>query len=468
MRNKILVFIAACVGVYYLINTAGNVQTSTLAAIIVFFVTLGVSFIRGVDALYIIVFAVLFSPEIGVAASTGRATGEGAGAIVLRLEDILLVAVGCGWLLRTAYDKRRFGVVRTGVNTGIGVYIAVSVVTTMLGVIGGTVKLKTGIIHNLKFFEYFFLFFMILAHVRSKKTIINMLGAMMVVFFLTMIFGYTQIALTGTSRVAAPFDLNEPNTFGGYMVLLMCMIFGIVLTDPRTRIRTPLILLLLLAIPPFIFTLSRASYLAFIAGWLVFLIVSQKRIFVGTIMIGIVAVFLAGLPLLPAKVQQRITGTFRAEPEYHVKIGGIDLDSSASARIVSYQQAIKTWEQSPLIGHGVTGTHFIDGQYFRLLAETGLIGLTAFLFVLWRLLREVWGIYKHCEDYFLKGAALGFFCGIIAVMVHAISANSFIIIRIAEPFWLMAGLILLIPRLGATEKPAARAALQPVNQLRPQ
>lgn len=466
MRNKILVFIAACVAAYYLIHTAGNVQTSTLAVIIVFFVALSISFVRGGDALYIIIFAMLFSPEIGVSASTGRAGA--AGAVALRLEDVLLVAVGCGWLLRTAYDKRQFGIVRTGVNTAIGVYTAVFVVATMLGVVGGTVNLKTGGFFNLKFFEYFFLFFMVLAHVHSKTTITKMLVAMIIVFFLAMIFGYTQIELTGRGRVAAPFDLNEPNTFGGYIVLLMCVIFGIVLTDPRVRVRVPLILLLIFAIPPFIFTLSRASYVAFITGCLAFLAFSQQRIIVGAIIIGLAAVSLIGVTMLPTRVQKRMTGTFQPETEVHVKIGSIDLDASASARIISYQIAIQIWLKSPLLGHGVTGTHFIDSQYFRLLAETGIIGLSAFLFMLWRLLQETWNVQKHCKNYFLKGAALGYFCGIIAILAHAVSANSFIIIRIAEPFWLLAALILLIPIVKDEEEATGSAGMLPLQQPLPQ
>ncbi|MFA7158858.1 MAG: O-antigen ligase family protein [Kiritimatiellia bacterium] len=446
MRNNIIILIAALVGAYYLVHTATTAQTSVMMGLIVFFVALGISFVRGVEALYIIVFAMLFSPEIGMGGATGRTGGEGT-AVALRLEDILLVAVGCGWLLRTAYDNRRFGIVRTGVNTGIGIYVLACLTATMLGVINGTVNLKTGVFHNLKFMEYFFLFFMILAHVRSKKIISRMLVAMMIVFFLAMIYGYTQIELGGHKRVTAPFDDNEPNTFSGYIVLLMCVIFGVVLADRRIRVRAPLILLLLFAIPPFIFTLSRAGYMAFIAGWLAFLVFSRHRILVGALIIAMVGASLIGVPLLPQKVQKRITGTFKAETEFHVKIGSVDLDASASARIVSYQQAIQVWLKSPLVGHGVTGTHFIDSQYFRLLAETGIVGLSAFLFMIWRLLQETWKVQRDCKDDFLRGAALGFFCGIIAMLVHAISANSFIIIRIAEPFWLLAGLMLLIPAL---------------------
>lgn len=458
MRNKILVVIAALLSVYFVSRAVGQVQPSVLAGIIVFFVALGISFVRGTDALYIIIFAMLFSPEIGIAVSSGRTSGEGAGALSLRLEDILLVAVGCGWLLRTTHQKLQFGIMRSAVNPAIGFYVAVCVIATMLGVVGGTVRLEAGIVHNLKFFEYFFLFFMILAHVRKKEIISKMLIALLLVFFLALIYGYTQIELTGTKRVSAPFDIDEPNTFGGYIVLLMCVVLGIVLTDSRFRVRAPLMLLFLFALPPLLFTLSRASYLAFIAGGLAFLAVSQQRLIVGAIMIGLVAGLLIGVPLLPAKVQHRIAGTFRTETEFHVKIAGIDLDSSASARIVSYQEAIQIWEKSPFLGHGVTGTHFIDSQYFRLLAETGIIGLAAFLFMLWRLLHEIWKVHRQCENNnFLRGAALGLFCGIIAVMAHAISANSFIIIRIAEPLWLLAGLILLIPKLDAAAETTAPA-----------
>jgi len=73
-------------------------------------------------------------------------------------------------------------------------------------------------------------------------------------------------------------------------------------------------------------------------------------------------------------------------------------------------------------------------------------------------------VQKHCKDNFLKGATLGFFCGIIAILAHAVSANSFIIIRIAEPFWLLAGLILLIPKLTDAGEATAPGAVQALDK----
>jgi hypothetical protein len=38
------------------------------------------------------------------------------------------------------------------------------------------------------------------------------------------------------------------------------------------------------------------------------------------------------------------------------------------------------------------------------------------------------------------------------MLVHGIGANTFIIIRIMEPFWLCAGLVMILPRLTSEQK----------------
>lgn len=416
-----------------------------LVVIAVFFATLGVSFVRGTEGLYLVIVAMLFSPEISSGVGTGRAAGEAGGIVALRLEDLILVAVALGWMLRSAYTGRRFGVLHNPVNPAIWAYMAASIVATLLGILSGSVRYPlAAFFNNLKYFEYFLLYFMIMAHIRDKTTVVRMISALLIVFFFAMAFGYGQIG-TG-DRVSAPFD-DEPNSFGGYIVLLMCVTAGIAMTDPRTRIRLIMGGLLLVSALPFLFTLSRASYLALIIAFLAFLAVSRQRILIGAVAVGFIALSLFGISFLPARVSARVTGTFRVEREFHEKIGPVDLDASASARIYSYKQALRRWGQRPIFGYGVTGTGFMDAQYPRVLAEAGIVGLVAFLWIFWRLLGQVRRVFRGAQDPFLRGAAMGFFCGIIAMLGHAVGANSFIIIRIAEPFWLLAGLILVIPMI---------------------
>lgn len=447
--TKLLWAAIAIVCAMFMGFAGSKIELPVLVIVIIFFITLSISFVRGTDGLYILIFAMLFSPEVSSGVSTSKGAGEGAG-VVLRLDDVIMAAVVLGWILRSAYQGRHAGIIKTSITPAIWVYMGVSIVATLLGILIGSIQFPlSALFHNLKYFEYFLLFFMILAHVRKKETVSRMLWAMFLVFFLVSVYGYYQIA--HGIRVTAPFDA-EPNTLGGYTVLLMCMAGGIALCDPRARVRVTLVFLILLAIPPLLFSLSRASYLAFIVGLLAFLIISQHRILISSLAMVIVSAMMLGLPILPESVQERVARTFERETEIHVQIAGVDFDASSSARIVSYRYALKRWILRPVLGYGVTGAHFIDGQYIRLLVETGILGLAAFMAIFWKLLLAVKTVYRSAQDPMLKGAAMGLFAGIFALLAHAISANTFIIIRINEPFWLLAGLVLLIPKLESSSQ----------------
>jgi hypothetical protein len=67
-------------------------------------------------------------------------------------------------------------------------------------------------------------------------------------------------------------------------------------------------------------------------------------------------------------------------------------------------------------------------------------------------------IYATEDDPFAKGLALGVWLGLIAMLAHAVGANTFIIIRIMEPFWLCAGLVMILPRLSKAGEPVAGEA----------
>src|SRR5262245_18571803 len=68
------------------------------------------------------------------------------------------------------------------------------------------------------------------------------------------------------------------------------------------------------------------------------------------------------------------------------------------------------------------------------------------------------------EDSYMRGLALGFLLGFFGLLVHALGSNTFIIVRIMEPFWLVTGLLvktLLIDQQEqreSTDEPSPQAA----------
>jgi len=133
------------------------------------------------------------------------------------------------------------------------------------------------------------------------------------------------------------------------------------------------------------------------------------------------------------------------------------LDTSTSARLISWRTSSADWLRHPLFGFGVTGYGFIDAQYFKVLVDTGAVGLITFLYLLYALWLRMSDAYRSLTIPWTKGLALGFLAGYIGLLVHAIGANTFIIVRIMEPFWLVVGLIVVIVSHTGTGERAAPA-----------
>jgi O-antigen ligase len=95
----------------------------------------------------------------------------------------------------------------------------------------------------------------------------------------------------------------------------------------------------------------------------------------------------------------------------------------------------------------VTGYQFIDAQFPRVLVETGILGLTAFLYLIYSIFKLALQNLKEVKTMFSQGLVIGFISGFVGLVVHAIGANTFIIVRIMEPFWFFVGIVAVLPML---------------------
>jgi len=159
--------------------------------------------------------------------------------------------------------------------------------------------------------------------------------------------------------------------------------------------------------------------------------------------------------ILPSVVKQRVLFTFTQipHPGQQLKIGGIRLDTSTSTRLRAWTHSFKKdFLKKPLLGHGVTGYHFMDAQLPRILMESGLMGLVAFLNLLYSIFRLAYHRLKESTDTYSKGLLVGYLSGFIALIFHSIGANTFTIVRIMGPFWLFTGIMVVLPQLRSEEK----------------
>jgi len=115
------------------------------------------------------------------------------------------------------------------------------------------------------------------------------------------------------------------------------------------------------------------------------------------------------------------------------------------------QQAFEGFTRRPILGYGVTGFAFMDQQFARTLVETGIVGFAALLALVWAALKAGVTSYRTLTVPEERGLALGFVAGTMGLLGHALGANTFIIVRIMEPFWFFAAIVVALPGLPDAE-----------------
>jgi hypothetical protein len=415
-----------------------EVSLALILGIIVFILTL----VNTEAGLAILIFSMLLSPEIIVGEVPGR-------DIVIRIDDLLLIIITFAWMAKTAINKGLALFIRTPLNKAIGVYVLVCVIATLRGIALGYVVPEKGLFYVLRYIEYFLLYILVVNHIHSRKQIKFFLGAFFITCAIVSVYGIIQIPQG--IRVSAPFEgqVGEPNTFGGYLLFIFCLALGLLLKKVPRNLKFALAGLIILISFPFLYTLSRASYIAIIFSFLTFIFFSKRKLVLITVM---TTMAVSVLLIRPEAVLERVKYTFAFEDKSLARVGGIYLDYSSSARIFSWMDSFQTWKKHPILGRGISGIGLIDGQYIRTLPEMGIIGLLAFLWLLWTIYKSSLGIYKQMDDNLYKGLTLGFIAGFIGLAIHALTANTFILIRVMEPFWFITGIIMMLPKVKEEEE----------------
>jgi O-antigen ligase len=417
-----------------------------------------VAFVHTEAALHIIILSMLLSPEILLSEPVGAGSLEAGRRVTVRIEDLTLIIVAFSWLTRMAVYKQLGLVRQTPLNRPIVLYAASCILSTGLGILFGTVRPVTGFFFVLKYLEYFVVYFLVVNHLTEERQVKRFLFTAVLTAALVSLFALAQIP--AGERVTAPFEgkEGEPNTLGGYLVFMLAILLGLASESSGIFARLGWLWLSALAFLPLLYSLSRSSWLATLPMLLTLLLAVRRR----GLLVGLLsAALLVGPLLAPRDVVERIRFTYAQPVERgQIELGGVRLDTSTSARFESWTVGLKGWSRNPLFGHGVTGFRFMDAQYVRVLVETGLTGFAVFAWILVRLVQQARRDLALALPGWRRGLAAGYLAGLVGLMVHGIGANTFIIIRIMEPFWLFTGITMLLPQLPAAPQEAREPLLR--------
>lgn len=141
--------------------------------------------------------------------------------------------------------------------------------------------------------------------------------------------------------------------------------------------------------------------------------------------------------------------------------------NSIDSRFRTWSETYPLFVQSPVIGNGYGASKIITddpthNDYLKILAEAGILGLFAYLWLLFATLRFGWSTFVKRKSEFPKSIALVFFVLTIVFVIFSLDSNIFRNIALQWSFWGLAAAtykITIIERKMMQNKPVNNIAL---------
>ena len=229
------------------------------------------------------------------------------------------------------------------------------------------------------------------------------------------------------TRVSSVFQY--PNAFGGFLLVPLFASFGLFLKAKgrNRRIATYAISIFL----GFVLYLanSRGALIAFVLGSIIFFVIAKKEFkktaidYTFVILGTLVLIFINSKTLAP--ILQSNLSKLKILVSFFLGKG----NTSLSNRIELAKDAVKIFLHHPIFGTGLGTFRYVMVKYrpingffaivphsvvFRFLAETGIVGTGAFLFLLYRGILSGIKSIKEQQDF----ALIGLFVGSISMFLH--------------------------------------------------
>ncbi len=308
---------------------------------------------------------------------------------------------------------------------------------------------------------------------------------------------------TEDHRVTASF--RHPNDFGGYLIVAIPFLLSMGIwawpwrkkkEEGRHSVRNLLLIIIafVLAYIALGLTYSRGSWVGFFAGLILMMFLDRKKLYI-PLFVGIVFILIFSVSLEHARNVSFVTDDIaqegwlsRERTAKELKL--VDVDSnvyipegtfaedenpslkkrwdnflisisrfSGTGRSGFWREAIHIFASAPILGTGlntysevapkfkITWGMWPHNCYLQMAAETGIIGLGAFLWVIFLVFREALRALRSITEKYYKALLCGSLAGLTAFLVHGFLDTTFYSVNLGNLMWMMMGLIIAVTQL---------------------
>ena len=402
-----------------------------------------------------------------IALSPSFSAGEIAGGRVveIRAEDILIVILGLVWLANFLISGRK-KIEKPPLLLPILAWLGIGFFSVLTNWIFGNLDISRGFFYFLKEIEFFVIYFYVFYHIRSldsAKFIIKiwiLLGLVNVGWIIYQAFkGIHFYGEYGPGRFGEP---GAAFPSGGFFLILFIFLFNILLYYyfklNISNLKKGILIIGIVGLSTGVFSSgSRISFLGLIFALILsFLFYSFKKGFLKPFIISVLILVFMGIIFI--FVSSKVPDIKRSlNLEY---ILAELTTTNPDSRLSIWKNQLSEFSNYPFaiffgLGKSVLlTTDESHSQHVRNLIESGIIGSLIFLFLIFVIIKKSWQGFLSGESPFLIGLSGGLLVSTFAMLFISITAEAFVVVRIAEIYWFFAAITMAVLSFGNKQQAA--------------
>jgi putative inorganic carbon (HCO3(-)) transporter len=220
-------------------------------------------------------------------------------------------------------------------------------------------------------------------------------------------------------REAGALGYAGVNGFAAFEAMFTSFLLGLYVYQRKLVVKLGLLGLIAMCCYCLLFSFSRGGYIGLLAGFSTVGLLKARHL-----LLVVLVVLIGWQTLLPAAVQERISMTNEGASK------GQNFDASSEERLEIWEDAVNMFKQNPVLGTGFDTYQFMGrvgpytdthNYYMKVIAETGIVGLALYLFLLAKLFDVGSTLFRSSTDPFWSAFSLGF----LALVASAVVLNFF-------------------------------------------
>jgi len=303
-----------------------------------------------------------------------------------------------------------------------------------------------------KLFQWAMIYFIVVEVINSSRKINRMLVILLLSMILINVNGIYQF-ITGMDfiRGRASYahvirsSFDNPNGFAAWLLVMAPLALSLAYFGKNTRI-IKLMLWLLTGVLIFclISTDGGGAWIAAFLSLIFIGIFRHKKLLVIAIAIVLILPF-----VIPDHIKES-PGLLLSSRDINVNV-----------RTELWQEALSIVKDFPLLGSGLNtyavvaldykiterGGTYPHNSYLHMAADSGILGLGAFIWIIIILFKTSFANLKRIDDKFYSALLIGFLAGLFGFLVHSFVDVNIYMLQLGNLMWFIVGLIIAVQKV---------------------